>query len=103
MDGSIKWQNYEYRTGIDQRFHGSPHFADFNMDGFTEIYINNIIFNGQTGKKLLDGKLNGTGVGEKFDINYSLCVAAQLDDNPNDLELAAGYTVYKIEINNLKW
>jgi hypothetical protein len=30
----------------------------------------------------------------------TITVAANLDDNPNDLELAAGYTVYEIEITN---
>lgn len=64
----------------------------------TEVYGNNRIFNGQTGVLLVEGGKNGLGGGTFY--MHTLSVAAQLDDEPNDLELAAGYTIYKVKIIN---
>ncbi|MBK7795237.1 MAG: gliding motility-associated C-terminal domain-containing protein [Saprospiraceae bacterium] len=76
--------------------------ADFNMDGVPELYINNKIFNAQTGKLLVDGGSNAIGVSRDtfLGISFPVSVAAQLDDDPTDLELAAGYSIYKVKITN---
>ncbi|MBK9631605.1 MAG: gliding motility-associated C-terminal domain-containing protein [Saprospiraceae bacterium] len=103
LDGSILWIS-DQPIGFTSRSTGipTPSIADFNQDGIPEVYTRNKIFNAQTGKLLADGGNNG--VGRKNQIATSLtsrAVAAQLDDNPYDLELAAGYTVYKVIISNL--
>lgn len=75
--------------------------ADFNQDGIPEVYTNNRIFNAQTGNLLIDG--GAWGVGSNFTMNagtHQVSVAAQLDDDPQDLELAAGYSIYKVKIIN---
>lgn len=101
--GKLKWLSDEY---IYNPNYGpnmpSLGVADFNQDGKTEVYCNNRIFNGQTGKLLVEGGLNGIGVPVNIYPGYvSVSVAAQLDNNPNDIELAAGYSVYKIKLVNL--
>lgn len=103
LDGTIKWVSNE-RYDLNQAFQesGSPAFADFNQDGFTEVYIHNSIFNAQSGFKLIDGGNFGIGKQSIFDAySTTITIAAQLDDETNDLELAAGYTIYKISISNL--
>ncbi|MBK7357973.1 MAG: VCBS repeat-containing protein [Saprospiraceae bacterium] len=103
FSGKLKWSSdaYYYNGNYDP---GAPSFgvADFNQDGWTEVYCNNRIFNGQTGKLLAEGGING--VGSNFDgaATNSVSVAAQLDNDSNDLELAAGFSVYKVNIINLK-
>jgi hypothetical protein len=100
--GKLKWisDKYIYNTDYDIDWIPQLAAADFNQDGKTEIYCNNRIFNGQTGKLLLHGGSNGEGEHDEGFITNSVCVAAQLDENPNDLELAAGYSIYKIIITN---
>lgn len=108
LDGTIKWiSDQKYDRGVSFRKSGAPAFADFNQDGNTEIYIHNSIFNAQTGVLICNGGNNGIGIQSGFDpiTTYSsspggVSVAAQLDDDPSDLELAAGYTVYKVKITN---
>lgn len=81
---------------------GSPAFADFNQDGTPEVYIYNEIFNALTGAKLADGGFFGQGISSRSfnNFSYATSIAADLDQNPNDLELAAGYTIYEITITN---
>ncbi|MBK7302371.1 MAG: gliding motility-associated C-terminal domain-containing protein [Saprospiraceae bacterium] len=88
-----------------EKFVGLLGLADFNQDGIPEIYTNNKIFNAQTGVLLADGGVNGIGfdfsnVGVGF-IPKTISVAAQLDSDINDLELAAGYSIYKVIITNI--
>ncbi len=103
FSGKLKWLSDEYFYNISQEL--TPNFgvADFNQDGKTEVYCNNRIFNGQTGKLLADGGSNGKGASINILLFNPFCltVAAQLDDNPSDLELAAGYSVYKVKLTNL--
>lgn len=100
--GQIKWisDNRVDINILDEKM-GCLSVADFNHDGMPEIYIRNKIFNGQTGKQIADGGTNGIGM--KQNSNYKpfpITIAAQLDTDTTDLELAAGYTVYKIIITN---
>lgn len=102
-DGSMRWisdQRYDVNFG-DIR--GKLALADFNQDGIPEIYVNNKIFNAQTGNQLADGGTYGVGKENSEEGNFgpeAHSIAAQLDDDLLDLELAAGYTIYKVKINN---
>ena len=51
---------------------------------------------------MADGGNNGLGreLVSPFDAP-TISVAGQLDEDTTDLELAAGYTIYKVKINNL--
>ncbi|MEP7197939.1 MAG: VCBS repeat-containing protein, partial [Saprospiraceae bacterium] len=103
LDGSIRWiSNVKINTTFGNDFIALLSLADFNQDGIPEIYTKNLIFNALTGIKILDGGMNG--IGTKHDVGYvtdGLSVAGNLDDDPSDLELAAGYTIYKVKINNV--
>ncbi len=103
-DGKLAWvsdQSYNKYSQFKDRFGGTPALADFNQDGIPEIYVNNKIFNAQTGIKLADGGAYGIGTGRATNFfSDALTIAAQLDEDPTDLELAAGYTVYKVKITN---
>ena len=99
-DGNLKWiSDYSFNSvslgGV------SLGVADFNLDGIPEIYVNNRIFNAQTGILLATGANNGIGGNYVSFAVYTVSVAAQLDRDLTDLELAAGYSVYKVVINNL--
>ena len=102
--GNIRWisnQRYGGNTFGDE-YGGTPGFADFNQDGIAEVYIYNEIFNAETGIKLADGGSNGIGTVSSIFNNYAYgtSIAAQLDDDATTLELAAGYTIYRVRINN---
>ncbi len=106
FSGRLKWESDEYFYNRDNNpLHATFGVADFNQDGKPEVYCHNRIFNGQTGKMLVEGGINGIGASLYFNGNinifYSLSVAAQLDNDPSDLELAAGYTIYKVKLSNL--
>ncbi len=97
LKGSIRWisnEIYDVGNMINVNFNYLG-LSDFNQDNIPEIYINNIIFNAFTGVKLADGGSNGIG-----GIFGAIPMAGQLDDDTSDLELAAGYTVYKVSIQN---
>ncbi len=101
INGNLRWISNDFFHGGGLQV-GGPNLgvADFNQDGIPEVYTNNRIFNAQTGKLLAKGV---GGVGSNYTIaavTHQVCIAAQLDDNPSDLELAAGYTIYKVKINN---
>lgn len=103
LDGNIKWiSNEKFGKNVSHKYGGSPALADFNQDGVAEVYIYNEIFNAENGVKLADGGNNGLGLGSNnFDLgSLSLTIAAQLDEDESDLELAAGYTIYKVHIVN---
>ncbi len=103
-DGTQKWQSDATYTAnsLNHRSSGAPGIADFNHDGIPEVYILNEIFNAQTGKKLADGGAFGVGGGLLSNIvgYVSITVAGDFIPSTNNLELAAGNTVYKVEINN---
>ncbi|MEL6131810.1 MAG: FG-GAP-like repeat-containing protein, partial [Bacteroidota bacterium] len=101
-DGTEKWRSdVPFGYGNQVRFGGSIGLADFNEDGITEVFMYNQIFNGETGVKLAEGGMQH-GIGRVRQSNFgalSHTVAADLTDDPG-LELAAGYTVYEIDITN---
>ncbi len=103
LDGSIKWVSDEkYGQGLEYAYGGTPSLADFNQDGIPELYIYNEIYNARTGVKLVDGGDNGKGMVTAYQSggSNSLSIAGYFDDNDDDLELAAGYTIYKVNIVN---
>ncbi|MEO0640503.1 MAG: VCBS repeat-containing protein, partial [Bacteroidota bacterium] len=101
-DGTEKWRSdVPFGYGTQLRFGGSIGLADFDEDGNTEVFIYNQIFNGQTGVKLAEGGIQN-GIGRVRQSNFgALChtVAANLTPDPG-LELAAGFTVYEIDLTN---
>jgi gliding motility-associated-like protein len=105
LNGNIHWiSDQQFGGNVVSSLGGTIGMADFNMDGIPEVYIYNEIFNAQTGIKLADGGENGTGVltdfyGGQF-TSISVSIAGQLDTDTADLELAAGYTIYKVNIPN---
>ncbi len=103
INGNIAWvSNKDYGSAFTTfRFGGALGSADFNHDGLPEVYIYNEIFNAQTGIKLCAGGNFGVGQGNSFSGRIANSLAINVDDDPNDLELVCGYTVYKIEIKNL--
>ncbi len=104
MDGNIKWvSDQKYGKNLEYRYGGTPSLADFNQDGTPEVYIYNEIFNAKTGRKLVDGGLNGKGMRTAYTSSgsNSLSIAGYFDDDDTDLELAAGFTIYKVLISNI--
>jgi gliding motility-associated-like protein len=97
LDGTIRWVSDDYCVDKNRQLcEGNIGFADFNQDGIPEVYVGNRIFNARTGVKLADGGDFGIG----YTRSFGVAVAAQLDEDPSDLELAAGYTIYKVNITN---
>jgi gliding motility-associated-like protein len=97
--GNKEWES----VTIGSPYGATINFADFNTDGIPELYLNRMIFNAETGKLLAIGKegIGGNKIGSAFPyyaIAHSL--AADLLPSPG-LELAAGNTVYTVELNNL--
>ncbi len=99
-DGSIRWKSDLLNMGRGLLVN----IADFNGDGIPETYSGNNIVNAQTGDLLMNSSfgagcniLSGTLL-ENCGFNHS--IAADLLPAAG-LELAAGNTVYQIEINNL--
>ena len=85
-----------YRSGMGLAGIG---FADFNSDGYTEIYLNNTIFDAATGILLCRGT-GKKGAGLNFSIITSnLTVAADINED-GKLELLAGTDVYSVDITN---
>ena len=103
LDGTVKWiANAQFGLDFQQGFGGSVNIADFNGDGIPEVYIYNEIYNAQTGVLLASGGDNGAALGDMTSLigQNASPVAAQLDSNINDLELACGYTVYDVTLSN---
>ena len=102
FDGNIKWESDVVPIKTNKYIQRGYNLglADFNRDGIPELYLTNIILNARTGKKLIDGGSNGLGLSKYSGTPYlSISVAANVDDD-DDLELVAGYSVYKVTITN---
>lgn len=93
-DNSIKWiSNDVLPSGFN-----NVSLADFNQDGIPEVYSYNQIYNADNGVLLLDG--GNRYFNPPYDATRN-SVAVNMDDNPNDLELVADFSVSKIIITNL--
>ncbi len=103
VDGSRRWiSNQKFETNSSNQIGGHLSIADFDKNGVPELYIGNKIFNAITGVKLADGGTNGLGyLGSSDYTSYPGSIAANLDNDTTDLELAAGYSIYKVKLNNL--
>ena len=74
-------------------------FADFNNDGYTEVYANNAIFDAATGVLLCRGT-GKKGAGVNFmNATAHITIAADIDGD-GKLELLAGTDVYSVNITN---
>ncbi|MBK7800541.1 MAG: gliding motility-associated C-terminal domain-containing protein [Saprospiraceae bacterium] len=103
LDGSILWISDTTVNAVNNgnARTGAIGICDFNFDGIPEIYTSNKIFNALTGKKLADGGNNGFGYNRLAIGTYiPISVAANLDSDTSDLELAAGFSIYKVMITN---
>lgn len=75
--------------------------ADFNGDGWTEVYVGNKIFDAATGKLLANGGSNNTGKAALVSTWSHYISHPQAIDilGDNDLELVAGNQIYKVDID----
>ena len=105
-DWDVMWisdQRYDHgpnSTQVQARGGAAVSLADFNADGTPEVYVGNQIFNAVTGVRLASGAASqpsGCQVGAS-------CLLAQTvafdRDGDGDLELAAGYVIYDVQIND---
>jgi gliding motility-associated-like protein len=100
-DGTMKWRsNAKVGDNAPKRYGSSVNLADFNGDGFPEVYLFNEIYNAQTGEKLADGGNYGIGMMSHNAWGAVSSVAAADLTADEGLELASGNTVYEVEINN---
>lgn len=101
LSGDLLWSTEVDLPSTYQWGFNSVNIADFNEDGIPEIYFAAQIFNAYNGKLLIKG-LRGGGYGYFTNTDFTnLSIAGDfLPANPG-LELAAGNTVYTINISNL--
>ncbi len=95
-DGTLRWKS----DRLNEEGGYVVNLADFNGDGIPEAYKGNNIVNARTGKLLVKGS-SGGGCNQYFngDCSISHTIAADLRPSPG-LELAAGSTVYEVNITN---
>lgn len=99
-NGDLLWESDILQKGYRNTL---ANITDFNKDGVPELYLGNEILNSLNGKTLAFGN-EGKG-GNLKGGSITLCreshsIAAEL--LPSDgIELAAGNTVYQIQLNNL--
>ena len=100
-NGLLKWT-----SGSISPFASVPGIADFNEDGFPELYGSNWIINGQTGAIIVAGSFPPNGIGAP--LTYALAVigmSVAVDVLPDTfcpdcagLELVAGHQVFSVNI-----
>ena len=86
---------------------GTPSFADFNNDGYPEVYIGNAIYDAATLKLLCEGPSNGNkGLSHRGTLwsqqyphraYYAIPYASNIFGDEN-LELICGNTIYNVNI-----
>lgn len=93
-DGTSAWA-----TNPNCRIPGIISFADFNRDGWTEVYVGNQIYDAATGNLLCDGgKTYNTGTTMLVLSNVGQSFATDILGD-EDLELVAGNQIFKVEID----
>lgn len=105
-DGNLVWISDQPHGYSTQDVHASPLFADFNEDSVPEIYVGNMIFDGQTGRRLIvGGSDNHRGAQEARQPGYRFFSPVAADVLPDSLcgaceglELIAGAQVYAVDI-----
>jgi outer membrane protein assembly factor BamB len=99
-NGTLRWKS----DRLNEEGGYVVNLADFNGDGIPEAYKGNNIVNAQTGKLLVNS--NGSGGCNLYafngDCSISHTIAADLRPSPG-LELAAGNTVYEVNITEHQW
>lgn len=98
--GEIRWQS---SNTIPLNFLLYP--ADVNNDGNPELVCGEYIYNAVTGQLLLHGSMEETGMGYGAPHGVFVCSAYYLYslvdmDNDNTLEVVAGNSIYKLDIQN---
>ncbi len=105
-DGNLVWRSDRPHGFSDEDRNATPLFADFNVDGQTEVYVGNSIFDGLTGRKLMSGNATGhQGIQEARQVGYRFFSPVAADVLPDStcafcegLELIAGGQVYAVDI-----
>jgi gliding motility-associated-like protein len=97
FDGTLRWKS----DRLNEAGGYIVNIADFNGDGIPEVYKGNNIVNARTGKLLVNSNGSGGCNYYSFGGNCSIShtIAADLLPSPG-LELAAGNTVYEVNITN---
>ncbi len=105
-DWDVMWisdQRYDHgpnSTQVQARGGASVSLADFNADGTPEVYVGNQIFNAVTGVRLASGAASQPS-GCQVGVSCLLAQTVAFDrDGDGDLELAAGYVIYDVQIND---
>jgi hypothetical protein len=103
-DGSLNAYNIDGRkewTSSVKHYQGFVYgfgFADFNHDGYAEIYMGNKVFDAATGVFLCDGKDGNSGQNTAY-TSYNSFITAVGDVLGNgELQLVAGNQVYEVNI-----
>lgn len=102
-NGGVRWTS---ANTVDKNYLLSA--ADVNNDGNVEIVCGRYVYNAQTGVLLLEGNMVETGMGWGVPHGVSLphhvpyyMYALGDVDNDGTLEVCAGNTVYKMNVNNM--
>ncbi|MBK9270438.1 MAG: gliding motility-associated C-terminal domain-containing protein [Saprospiraceae bacterium] len=99
-DGTVVWIS-DQTLNFNSISSASIGVADFNQDGIPEVYLSNKIFNATTGVQICEGGNFGNGRDYQNRFHFPISIAANLDNDSLNLELAAGYTIYKVLISNV--
>lgn len=90
--------NYSQNT-----FYGSVAFADFNNDGFAEIYVGNRIFDAANGELLVDGEGGTKGASLAYNNgnyqSYQYMPAVSDINGDGTLEFIGGTKIYTVDID----
>ncbi|MDR0606371.1 MAG: FG-GAP-like repeat-containing protein, partial [Bacteroidales bacterium] len=103
IHGDLLWTsntkifNPTYATVIVGRGIG---FADFNNDGYAEVYVGNQIFDAKTGLELCNGGTNNKGLTLYSNQGNGIFSIAMNIIGDQKLELCAGNQVYEVIIND---
>ncbi|HCC52671.1 MAG TPA: hypothetical protein DEQ30_11980 [Porphyromonadaceae bacterium] len=93
-DGTSPWL-----SNPDSRYQGMIGVADFNGDGWSEVYLGNQIYDAATGKLVCDGG-TAENSGTTFTVLYNTAQPVAIDiTGDSNLELVAGNKIYQVDID----